>query len=335
MRRWASRAAVLALLVTPIAAMAQAPKTLEVILFPAPTSLWPFWAGEAQGYFAKNDIAPHITNTPGSVFQMTNLIEGKFDIGITSIDNIVAYDEGQGEAPIKVKPDLFAFFGGDDGFLHLAAVPEVKTYQDLKGKEISVDAVTTGYSFVLQKMLEKNGLKHGDYTLVAVGGTPQRYQDLLEKKHAATMLNTPFDIFVADKGYTILGDASSVLGHYVNSVGAARRSWAKQHRAELVRFIRGYVDSVEWLRKPANRQAAIALLLKNTPNATPEMATKIANVVLDPRTGYAAKARIDLARAGTMLNLRSEYAVPKKKLGPPSRYIDLSYYKEAMQAGNR
>ena len=29
----------------------------------------------------------------------TNLIEGKFDIGVTAIDNVIAYMEGQGEAP--------------------------------------------------------------------------------------------------------------------------------------------------------------------------------------------------------------------------------------------
>src|SRR6185437_15470650 len=98
--------------------------------------------------FAKNGVAPHITKTPGSVYQMTNLIEGKFDIGMTAIDNVIAYDEGQGEAPVSGKPDLFAFVGGDNGFLHLGALPEIKTFQDLKGKELSVDAITTGYAFV-------------------------------------------------------------------------------------------------------------------------------------------------------------------------------------------
>jgi ABC-type nitrate/sulfonate/bicarbonate transport system substrate-binding protein len=327
----AVRAFVLIIGLLPIAAMAQTPRTLEVILFPGASSQWPFWAGEAQGFFAKNGVAPHITPTPGSVFQMTNLIDGKFDIGMTAIDNVIAYDEGQGEAPVSHKPDLFAFVGGDSGFLHLVAVPEVKSYQDLKGKALGVDARTTGFAFVLEKMLQKNGLNPGDYTLDAVGGTVQRYQDLLAKKHAAALLNTPFELFAKAKGLTILGDAAPVLGHYQSTVGATRRAWAKEHRAELVGFIRGYIESTEWLRNPANRDAAIALLVKNTPNLPPDMAPQIAKVILDPKTGYFPKARIDMAGVRTVIALRSEYAVPKKKLGKPGRYIDLSYYKEALR----
>ena len=40
-----------------------------------------------------------LTPTPNSVFQLTNLIDGKFDIAMTAIDNVVAYNENQGEAP--------------------------------------------------------------------------------------------------------------------------------------------------------------------------------------------------------------------------------------------
>ena len=36
----------------------------------------------------------------------------------------------------------------------------------------SVDAPTTGFAFVLRKMLALGGLKEGDYTLERVGGTP-------------------------------------------------------------------------------------------------------------------------------------------------------------------
>ena len=86
-----------------------------------------------------------LTPTPNSAFQLAGLIEGKFDIAHTAIDNVVAYTEGQGEAAVFVKPDLVAFMGGDNGFLALVTQPEIKGYGDLKGKTLSVDAMTTGY----------------------------------------------------------------------------------------------------------------------------------------------------------------------------------------------
>jgi ABC-type nitrate/sulfonate/bicarbonate transport system substrate-binding protein len=52
--------------------------------------------------------------------------------------------------------------GGDNGFLSLVTVPEVKTYADLMGRTLSVDALTTGYAFVLLDLLERGGLKRGD-----------------------------------------------------------------------------------------------------------------------------------------------------------------------------
>src|SRR5438105_2616489 len=120
------------------------PKTVNLIVFPGGFN-WPIWVAQEKGLFATNKVAVKITPTPNSVFQLTNLIDGKFDIAMTAIDNLVAYDEGQGEAPVSTQPDLIAFMGGDSGFLSLVTVPEVKTYADLKGKELSVDARTTGY----------------------------------------------------------------------------------------------------------------------------------------------------------------------------------------------
>src|SRR5476649_1113567 len=89
---------------------------VTVIVFPGGFN-WPIWVAQANGYFERNGIAVTLTPTPNSVFQLTNLIDGKFDIAMTAIDNVVAYNENQGEAPTVAKPELIAFMGGDNGFL--------------------------------------------------------------------------------------------------------------------------------------------------------------------------------------------------------------------------
>src|ERR1700716_467001 len=98
----------------PVRAQAQDLQPLSVIVFPGGFN-WPIWAAQEQGYFAKSGVEVKLTNTPNSVFQLTNLIDGKFDIAMTAIDNVIAYMEGQGEAPVATTPDLFAFMGGDNG----------------------------------------------------------------------------------------------------------------------------------------------------------------------------------------------------------------------------
>jgi len=51
-----------------------------------------------------------------------HLIDGKFDIAMTAIDNLIAYREGQGEEPVLGR-DLQAVMGGDTGFLRSSQCP--------------------------------------------------------------------------------------------------------------------------------------------------------------------------------------------------------------------
>src|SRR4029077_4112782 len=118
-------------------APAQNLQRLSLIVFPGGFN-WPIWAAQEQGYFAKSGVEVKLTNTPNSVFQLTNLIDGKFDIAVTAIDNVIAYMEGQGEVPVATTPDLFAFMSVDNGLLSLSVVSDIKNYHDLNGRALSV-----------------------------------------------------------------------------------------------------------------------------------------------------------------------------------------------------
>lgn len=309
-------------------AVAQSTKPVSVIVFPGGFN-WPIWVGQEKGYFERNGIAVNMTPTPDSKFQLTGLIDGKFDIAMTAIDNVIAYMEGQGAAPTTQTPDIVAFMGADNGFLRLITVPEVKSYNDLKGKQVSVDAMTTGYAFVLRKLLEKGGLKPTDIEFVSAGGVMQRFGALMEKKHAGTLLISPFEVNAEAKGFNRLANADEALGRYQGLVGAARRSWAKENEASLVGYVRGYIAALDWLYDPKNKDDAIALLRKNLPNMPEELATKSYEILLDQKKGFARRAELDVEGVKTVLALRSEYGEPRKALTDPTKYFDLQYYEKA------
>jgi hypothetical protein len=184
---------------------------VSAIVFPGGFN-WPIWVAQDNGYFADGGIEVMLTPTPNSVFQLTALIEGKCDIVHTAIDNVIAYMEGQGEAPVSVEPDIFAFMGGDHGFLALVTQAEIKSFADLKGKTLSVDAMTTGYAFVLFDLLKRNGINQDDVTFERAGGVLERWQALQQKQHAGTMLITPFDLMAAAAGMNVLSRAIDVYG---------------------------------------------------------------------------------------------------------------------------
>jgi ABC-type nitrate/sulfonate/bicarbonate transport system substrate-binding protein len=305
-------------------------KPVNLIVFPGGFN-WPIWVAQEKGFFARHGIEPKITPTPGSAFQLTGLIEGRFDIAMTAIDNLIAYREGQGEAKI-LGPDLIAFMGGDNGFLRLVAIPEVRSFSDLRGKTVSVDALTTGYAFVLLEMLERGGLQRSDYQVESAGGVLQRFSALLEKKHAATLLLSPFEVQAEARGFNRLADASSMLGAYQGLVGGARKSWADANRDAVIGYIRAFAEAVDWLYQPANRDEAIAILRKNLPTMTEQGAQTAYGVLLHPRDGFQRKAQIDISGVRTVLQLRSKYGAPQKTLRDPALYYDDSFYRAAMRS---
>ena len=161
-----------------VSARAQALQKLDVDVFNSGT-VWPIWVAQDKGFFAANGLDIHLIPTPGSLAQMEGLIDGKFDIAMTAIDNLIAYMEGQGEAKTEATPDIVAVMGSDNGFLSLLTAPGVKTFAALRGATLSVDAFTTGYAFVLRKMLKVQGLDDHDYTLVKAGGFQQRFDGVV------------------------------------------------------------------------------------------------------------------------------------------------------------
>jgi ABC-type nitrate/sulfonate/bicarbonate transport system substrate-binding protein len=305
-------------------------KKIEVIVFPGGNN-WGHWAAQDLGYYARHGIEVSLTPTPGSEYQMTNLHAGKFDIAMTAIDNVVAYQEAQGPVALD-RPDFFAFMGTDNGFLTLIAQPEIKSIADLKGKTLSVDAMTTGYAFVLRHLLKKHGLGLGDVAYQASGGVLERWTALQEKKHAATLVVTPFEMMAKAKGYTVLARAVDMLGTYQGGIGAAKHAWARTNPSALVGFIAGYRAGVAWLYDRANKAKAIDLLRGRTPNVDATMAEGIYGALLGETGGLYRDAAIDMAGVATVLKLRSAYAEPRKSLTDPGKYIDLAYYAQALKA---
>ena len=319
-------AAIVVLLAT---ASSQAAERLEVIVFPGGFN-WPLWVAEADGGFVAEGLAVNVTATPNSVFQMRGLAEGRFDIALTNVDNVVAYDEGQGEVALEPRPDFFVFMGAQSGALRLVARPGVASVAALRGKRVAVDAAATGYSIVLRKLLQQAGLREGDYEVQALGGTATRAQALLEGRTDATILSSPLEVLPESQGYPRLANATDAIGPYAAVSGAARRSWAAAHEGTLVAFIRAYARAVDWLRDVQHRDAAIAIYRRNVPQASEAAARAAWDALLGGGEGFVAHARLERAGVETVLRLRAEASAPGTRLGGVERYVDERYYTQAI-----
>ncbi len=306
-------------------------QTVNMITFGGGYSL-PAWVAQGQGFFAKHGIEVNITHTPNSVFLMKNLIEGKFDLTVTAMDNLVAYQEGQGEAEYDGHCDLVAFMGVDDSFQSLMATPDIQSVADLRGKKIAVDALTTGYAFILREMIARAGMTDADVTYERTGGGPMRLKAMLDGNYAAGLLATPLDKIAADQGFTKLGTARDLLGRYQGRTGFAQRSWIKNNEAAVIGFMCGYRDAMDWLYDRNNRGAAAELLTTNDASVTPELARLSLDILLDEKGGFWRGLALDLEGIRTVLALRTRFGVPQKTLTDPLRYVDLELHTKAFKS---
>jgi ABC-type nitrate/sulfonate/bicarbonate transport system substrate-binding protein len=305
--------------------------TINVITFGGGYAL-PLWAAERQGFFRKRGVDVKVTYTPNSVYLMKNLIEGRYDVAVTAIDNLVAYQEGQGEAKLEAQPDLVAYMGFDQSFQSLMAAPDNKTVADLRGKELAVDALTTGFAFILREMIARAGMTDADVKYVRTGGGPNRMRELVARTYAAGLLATPLDLIAEEQGLRRLGTARELLGRYQGRTAFSQRSWVRKNETAVIAFMRGYRDAMEWLYDRNNREIAAALLVANDASMTPTLAHRALDVLLDEKDGFFRDVALDVEGVKTVLALRTKFLPPATPINDPMKYVDLELYRKAFPA---
>ncbi len=311
-----------------IGASAQTRTPVNVVLFAGGNSMQVYVAQD-KDFFAREGLTVNVRATPSSGYQMQNLVNGQFDIAATALDNQIAYMEGQGTAKVEGMPDFITFMGGSSIELGLMAQSEIKTVAELKGKELALDSISTGFAFVLRRILEKNNLGPEDFKFVPAGGTRERVVALRQKKAAAALINEPFTTQLRSEGFSFLAEGLDYVGAYQGVVHIANRSWAKQNDETIVRFIRAMIAATDWLYDPANRDEAVKILAGRV-RISEAVARPSFEGLVKGRAALARKGELDLEGVRTVIALREQYGQPQRKMGPIEKYVDLSHYNRAV-----
>jgi ABC-type nitrate/sulfonate/bicarbonate transport system substrate-binding protein len=306
----------------------QTPKELTLGSFKS-ASLWPIWAAQHQGMFQGLDLKK--VYPADSAAQMIGLIQGRFDVVITALDDVIAYAEGEGGPRPRRNADLIAFLGVDNGGLSLIARPEIQGLVELKNRTLAVDAIGSALSFVLREIFAREFFTTNYYKVVALGNASARWEALRENKVAATLLMPPFSDVALAQGYNLIGNIAAMLRGYQGGVAAARRDWAVANADSVTSFIRGYRAGLDWLKAPANRAAALDILRREMPETTPATAEEdYGSLIVNPQ-GFNPGGRIDAAGARRVFELRRRYGPQGKPAPDIGGFIDDSYFQRAIR----
>jgi len=278
----------------------------------------PLYAAQSKQLFEREGISVDVRVTGSSARQLEDLVRGTFQIGFQQSDHVVrAVERGA---------DLFVVMAQAHApELTLVGAPEVHDCAALKGRDIAVDGVGTGYALLLRRLLEREGLRDGDYACRQTGGSRERYESLKSGATSASLLNAPFDRNLLASGFNRLASVSEYFPGYPGSIAAASRAWAQRNRPRLVAFIRAFIAGWDWLRCPANKTEAVELLATRLDIDREAAAREYDALARSPPPSVTAEG------LRQVIDIVWQAEAWPGAPAAPDKYLDLSYLHEASQ----
>jgi ABC-type nitrate/sulfonate/bicarbonate transport system substrate-binding protein len=219
----------------------------------------PLFAGQERGFFAKQGLNLNIINAGQSQAVCQQLIANALQMGECSMtDTIQAIIKG---GPLVMIDNEYSTALPYD----LAVGQGVKTWADLKGKTIMLGGPRDNTVYFFSLLAKAHGYALGDFHYVYAGASAARFAALMSGSIAGTLLTLPYNSQAEAKGYKSLASTGTVLNaaNYAGGGTSVTTSYLKQNADVVRRYIAAWRQSVQWVYDPANKQAVLALMVKD------------------------------------------------------------------------
>jgi ABC-type nitrate/sulfonate/bicarbonate transport system substrate-binding protein len=225
--------------------------------------LWPFYIALDKGFLTDAGIDMELNFAPSPTSVIQQLTAGSIVVAVSvgATDPLQAIDKGASLAIVRII--------GDSAPYALIAKQSVKTIADLRGKTISIGSDSDITSVYFHRMMEANGLHKGDYDTIQAGVAAARYAALQAGVADAALVLPPLNFHGDKAGFHTIGLPYDYVKDFPFTCMVVLRPWAVAHEDIVRRLIAATDRSVAWLADPANREAAVKLLVKDA-HATPE-----------------------------------------------------------------
>jgi NitT/TauT family transport system substrate-binding protein len=275
---------------------------------------------QRKGFLEREGIDLEVVGLRGTQYQIEELDKGNVELSHTATPYLIQAVLGGSNAVGIVGAAANTIYS-------LVAQPQIKSFEDLRGKLIGLSLPIDTISIATRMLLARHGLPA--YRTKELVGTPVRADCLTGGECAAVPLGQPDDIVFARKGFSKLGDSLEVIPALQFSVIAARRDWAQSHRDAVLRFTRAFGAAYRFMRDPANRDEMTRIAAEST-GAPPEVARAVLAFFYEPDRGVMPKqAEIDMPGLTAVIELLGRTGELKAPLPAAERFVDLQYLKAA------
>ena len=172
--------------------------------------------------------------------------------------------------------------------------------------------------------MQRQGIPPTAYTLLFVGGSPERFQAVSSGQVAASLAEAPpFNFRSIDAGRKVLLNyADEIKNLQYTSYFASNKSLT-QNRPLLMRFMRAMGQAMRWLNDPANEKATVETMMQRL-KIDEATATRTYKFMVPENKSFRGEGAIDGPGLAEMIRLlASDQLISKRE--PWDSFVDPSF----------
>lgn len=212
------------------------------------------WIAEDKGLFRKHGIDVEVIVVGGGGARVvSSLVAGDLHFSVGG-------GEGSVRSQIRGADTVIAASSLSKGLQRIMARPEIKSYQELKGRRIGITQYGSAAHLVLLLMLKKWNMRTDQVQILQVGSSPAMLASLDKGGIDAAVLTLPTFFVAEDRGYRIVGDPITMDIFYLQNTLESTRGFLRKNRDGALRFMRGYIEGIAYFKK--NKKESLDVLRK-------------------------------------------------------------------------
>ena len=202
--------------------------------------------------------------------------------------------------------------------------PQYKTLADLKGQKIAGASLASITTTIFKDVMQRQGIPPTAYTILSIGGSPERFQAVASGQVAASLAEAPpFNFRSIDAGRKVLLNYSDEIKNLqYGSYFASNKSLA-QMRPVITRFMRAVGQAMRWLNDPANEREAARIMMERL-KIDETVAARTFKFMVPENRSYRGEALVDPVGLNEMIRLLvSDNLIPERK--PWETFVDAGF----------
>jgi len=283
----------------------------------------PLTIAERKGFFVREGLHLEVVPIPGGTDRIVAALDkGEIDAGKNATPYLI-------QAVLKGSDAVAIVAQTTNPVYSLIVRPEIKSFADLKGKLIGLSTPGDTITLSTVRLLAHKGIKASDFQAKAVVGTGARFDCLKSGECVAVPMGQPEDLGAIKQGYPRLGFTYEAGADLIFNVDMTRRAWGEKNKEPLVRLVRGFAASYEYMNDPKNR-GDVTNTVKESLKVSDEIAREIFAPYLEPDKNVLPKrGELSLRAFNQVLQLMGEGGVIPTPVVAAERFIDLRYLQAA------